>query len=220
MSGGLWSLIDHNPPLVGRRGGRATLGRVRRPLRRPAALALLTALALSASACGGGNTGTGPAGGPTASAPDAPPPPTDATQPGTGPVTTPTTTGPAGTQTAPAGGGGGSGTGDGSGTGGGSGAGGGAEPVRVPASFTVASGGRLIPPTITVPPFLAVEVSVRSDDGKPHRLVVQTSPPQTLQVAAGRRAAVRIAGLRAGRYPVTLDGRRAGALVAGGEVGP
>jgi hypothetical protein len=31
---------------------------------------------------------------------------------------------------------------------------------------------------------------------------------------------VRIGGLRAGRYAVLLDGREAGALVAGGEVGP
>ena len=97
---------------------------------------------------------------------------------------------------------------------------GGSQQVRVPASFTVTAGGRLSPPTITVPPFLAVEISVRADDGKPHRIVLQTMPRHALQVAAGTRAAVRIPGLRAGRYPVTLDGRRAGALVAGGEVGP
>jgi hypothetical protein len=92
--------------------------------------------------------------------------------------------------------------------------------VRVPASFVVIAPGRLQPPTITVPPFLAVEISVRADDGQAHRLVVSTPTPQTLDVAAGQRAAVRIPGLRAGRYPVELDGRRAGALVAGGEVGP
>jgi hypothetical protein len=51
-------------------------------------------------------------------------------------------------------------------------------------------------------------------------LVLQTQAPHTLRAGAGRRAAIRIPGLRAGRYPVLLDGRRAGALVAGGEVGP
>jgi hypothetical protein len=167
------------------------------------ALAVLTAMTVAA--CGGGNTGTGPAGEPTASAPDAPAPPPDATQPGTGPVTTPTTTTP--TQTAPP-------DDDGSEDDGGE------QRIRVPASFVVTAGGRLTPPTITVPPFLAVEISIRADDGKPHRLVLQTQPPHALQVAAGQRAAVRIRGLRAGRYPVTLDGRRTGALVAGGEVGP
>ncbi|MFL5818779.1 MAG: hypothetical protein ACJ76L_14425 [Conexibacter sp.] len=155
--------------------------------------------------CGGGNTGPGASTNPTASAPDATAPPTDATQPGTAPVTTPPATTPTTTQPSDDGG---------------SSGGGGEQAVRVPASFVVAQSGRLTPPTITVPPFLAVEISIRSDDGRAHRLVLQTPAPHTLRVAAGRRAAARIAGLRAGRYPVTLDGRRAGALVAGGEVGP
>jgi hypothetical protein len=172
-------------------------------------MAVLAALALVTGACGGGNTGAGPAGEPTASAPDATAPPTDATQPGTGPVTTPTATTPAHTLTERSGGGSSGGT-----TGGG-----GEEAVRVPAAFT-AAGGRLTPPTITVPPFLAVEVALTSGDGKPHRLTLQTPVPHTLTAPAGRRAAIRIPGLRAGRYPVLLDGRSAGALVAGGEVGP
>jgi hypothetical protein len=165
--------------------------------------------ALLVSACGGGNTGTGPAGEPTASAPEATAPPTDATQPGTTAVTPP----PAQTQTAPGEGGGPSGDG-------GDEPAGGEQQIRVPASFVVEPGGRLTPSTITVPPFLAVEISVRADDGKPHRLVVRTMPPHVLRVVAGKRAAVRIHGLRPGRYPVMLDGHRAGALVAGGEVGP
>ncbi|HZV73173.1 MAG TPA: hypothetical protein VFF79_05615 [Conexibacter sp.] len=168
------------------------------------AVPVAVALALAVGACGGGSTGPGTTN-PTASAPDATAPPPDATQPGTGPVTTPTRTAtqpPAQTQP--------SGTANG----------GGEQAVRVPASFVVLPGGRLEPPTITVPPFLAVEISVQSSDGKPHRLVLQTPAPHALGVAAGRRAAVRIPGLRAGRYPVLLDGRAAGALVAGGEVGP
>lgn len=172
-------------------------------------LALVLTLALAMGACGGGNTGAGTVQEPTASAPDATAPPTDATQPGTGPVTTPTTTAPAQTKTQPATGGSSGGT-----TGGG-----GEEAVRVPAAFE-AAGGRLKPPTITVPPLLAVELSLQSGDGQPHRLTLRTPTPHTLAVAAGKRAAIRIPGLRAGRYPVLLDGRRAGALVAGGEVGP
>jgi hypothetical protein len=164
-------------------------------------LAVLTVVLV---ACGGGNTGPGVTN-PTASAPDATAPPADATQPGTTPTsTTPAATVTTPTQTQPSD----------------NDAGGGEQQVRVPASFVVKQSGRLVPPTITVPPFLAVEISIRSDDGKPHELVLLTSVPHTLRVAANGRAAVRIAGLRAGRYPVTLDGRRAGALVAGGEVGP
>lgn len=180
-------------------------------MRFPRCLALALLAAFAVAGCGGGNTGTGPAGEPTASAPEATAPPTDATQPGTTAVTP-----PAPTQTAPAderGGGGAS-------AGGEAGDDGGEQAVRVPASFVVAAGGRLTPRTITVPPFLAVEISLRADDGKPHRLLLQTTPPHALPVAPGKRAAVRIRGLRAGRYAVLLDGRRAGALVAGGEVGP
>jgi hypothetical protein len=175
-----------------------------RASRRLTAMAVLTTLAIVASACGGGNTGPGASTNPTASAPDATAPPTDATQPGTAPTTTPPATSTAPAEIQPSGD-----AGDG-----------GEQAVRVPASFVVTQSGRLTPPTITVPPFLAVEISIRSDDGRPHTLVLQTAQPHTLQVAAGQRAAVRIAGLRAGRYAVTLDGRRAGALVAGGEVGP
>lgn len=96
---------------------------------------------------------------------------------------------------------------------------GGDQSVRVPAAFTVVAG-RLQPRTITVPPFLAVEISVRAADGKPHRLLVRTPAPHALAVAAGGTKAVRIAGLRAGRYAVELDGRSAGALLVGGDAGP
>lgn len=176
--------------------------------RSPRCLPLALLVVLAVAGCGGGSVGPATTN-PTASAPDAKAPPTDATQPGTGPVTTPTTTAPAQTQTqtrtqipAP------------------SSAAGGSQAVRVPASFVVAPGGRLTPPTITVPPFLAVAISLRSVDGRAHTLLVRTPTPHTLHVAAGGSAAVRIPGLRAGSYAVLLDGRRAGALAVGGDAGP
>lgn len=167
--------------------------------------------------CGGGNVGLGSTSQPTASAPDAPAPPADATQPGTGPVTTPaqTQTAPARTQPqartqrqvhrrvrAPVESGGGS------------------QPVRVPATFVAVGHGRLTPPTITIPPFLAVEISLRSRDRKPHELVLRAPVPHALQVGPGGTARMRIPGLRTGRYAVLLDGHRAGALVVGGDGGP
>jgi hypothetical protein len=164
-------------------------------------LGVVLTLVLALAGCGGGSTGPGTTN-PTASAPDATAPPPDATQPGTGPVTPPPTTTPAQTQPSRDNGGGDE------------------QAVRVPASYVVVPGGRLTPRAITVPPFLAVEISVRSSDGKPHRLVLQTPEPHTLDVGAGGRAAVRIPGLRAGQYRVVLDGRPAATLVAGGEVGP
>lgn len=173
---------------------------------------LVLALTLAAVAgCGGGSIGPGTTE-PTASAPDATAPPADATQPGTGPVPAPppaTTQAPRSTTRAtrpptvpippPAGG---------------------AESVRVPAMFVVTAGGQLAPRTITVPPFLAVQLSLLPSDGGAHRLVLRTPTPHALSASTGRPASVRIPGLRAGRYAVTLDGRTAGTLVVGGEVGP
>jgi hypothetical protein len=91
--------------------------------------------------------------------------------------------------------------------------------VRIPAAFVVRDGA-LDPRMITVPPFLAVELSVLSADGRSHRLVLRAPSARTLAVGAGERAAAQVPGLRAGRYVVELDGHAAGALVAGGEVGP
>jgi len=96
--------------------------------------------------------------------------------------------------------------------------GGGEEAVRVPATYVIRDG-RLTPPTISVPPRLAIELTVVSD-GAPHVLVLRTPQARTLRVEAGARASLRMPGLRAGSYALTLDGKPAGELIAGGEVGP
>jgi hypothetical protein len=97
---------------------------------------------------------------------------------------------------------------------------GGAQRVRLPATFTVRPGGRLDPPTVSSPAFLAVEVTVISRDGRSHRVVVRVPSPRTLSVPAGGRASVLIGGLRQGRYGIDLDGAPRGALEIGGEPGP
>lgn len=179
------------------------------------ALTLTATLGLAAGGCGSDDDGGGArdsapaATTPTARAPDATTPPPDATQPDSAP---PPSSPRTGAERAPD-------AGD---------TGGAAPPaaddeeqsVRVPATFAVLPGGRLDPSEITVPPLLAVEVTVSSGDGKAHRVELATPEPQTLAVPAGGRATIRLGGLRAGRYEVRVDGRSAGAIVAGGEVGP
>jgi hypothetical protein len=96
--------------------------------------------------------------------------------------------------------------------------GGGEQAIRVPAAFVI-RGGALTPPQITVPPRLAIELSVRSD-GQPHTVVLRTPRPKTLRVQANAKDSVRMPGLRAGSYAITLDGSSAGELVVGGEAGP
>jgi hypothetical protein len=90
----------------------------------------------------------------------------------------------------------------------------------VPATFVVGSGGKLNPPVITIPAFLAVQLTVASGDGRPHRVVLRTPSPHALSVPARGRASIRIGGLRARHYDIEVDGSTGGALAIGGEPGP
>jgi hypothetical protein len=97
---------------------------------------------------------------------------------------------------------------------------GGSQPVRSDASWVVVRG-RLLPRTITVPSFIAVDVRLHNSDPRRHLVVIRANrrfvivvPPFAAQV---RRL---ISGQRAGTYPVLVDGRPSGALVFGGEPGP
>ncbi|MBV9337684.1 MAG: hypothetical protein JO243_17505 [Solirubrobacterales bacterium] len=90
----------------------------------------------------------------------------------------------------------------------------------MPATFVVGSGGKLNPPVITIPAFLAVQLTVASGDARSHRIIVRTPKPYALSVPARGRASIRIGGLRAGRYDIEVDGSTGGALAIGGEPGP
>ncbi len=175
--------------------------------RRSIAPVLALALALAVvGGCGGGSTGNGTTD-PTASAPEATAPPTDATQPGTGATTTPTQTEPLPTYRGQSG----SSTGEKD-----------ARGVRVPATFTVV-GRHLEPRTITVPPFLAIQLTLRASDRLFHRLRLLTPEGREVDLGAEqRKASLLIPGQRAGRYKVRLDDEPApvATLVVGGEVGP
>jgi hypothetical protein len=174
-------------------------------------LALLAALALIAPGCGGSDskTATNPTTtNPVASAPAATAPPTDATQPGTGTSTTPTQTStqkqpkttsiPQYSSTTETG----------------------APRTRMPANFVV-RGGKLLPPGITGPAGIPIDVTLLNKDGKAHTLLVEVPPkPRKLTVGPGGKATMRIGGLRAGAYGIALDDRVAGGLVIGREPGP
>ena len=86
--------------------------------------------------------------------------------------------------------------------------------------FTVAAGGALVPPTISVPAAVPVELTVVSRDGRAHVAVLRSPLSRSLNVPAGARASVLISGLRPGRYALALDGAMRGALVIGVQPGP
>ncbi len=94
------------------------------------------------------------------------------------------------------------------------------EDARIPATYTIMSGGTLNPPTITAPAHIPVQVTVVSGDGRSHEVVLRTEPPRALAVPAHGHATVLIAGLRVGRYTLDVDGKPRGGLAIGGAPGP
>jgi hypothetical protein len=90
----------------------------------------------------------------------------------------------------------------------------------VPATFKVIAGGRLQPPLVTAPAFLAVQLTVVSSDGKGHKAVLMTPTPRSLSIPANGRASVLVPGLKAGEYRLEVDGAMRGGLMIGGEPGP
>jgi hypothetical protein len=176
---------------------------------RRAAAAALSALALVAAAGCGGNDS--PAGNTTAMTEPTPTLPTGGdsssetqrvTTPETGGATAPSTP-PTATTGVPASGGTAAPSEEQAAPGGA----GDEEAVRVPAAFSVTADG-IVPAVVTVPAFLAVEVRLTAKDGRPHEVTVGTPGGDTVTVAAGGTAVLRVAGLQPGSYPLTADGGR------------
>jgi hypothetical protein len=91
--------------------------------------------------------------------------------------------------------------------------------TRVPAVFTL-KGGSLSPKTVSVPAFLAAEVTVTSADGQVHVITVKVGKGYTLRVSPKGSATVKVPGQKSGRFQVLVDNRPAAAIVWGGEPGP
>jgi hypothetical protein len=158
-----------------------------------------TFAAVWAAGCGGGGSGRTPG---AATGTPAAPPAVSRTAPER---PSRTATGPAGATTAPVPP---------------ASSGGGAEPVRVPAAFTLRAG-QLRPSTITVPPFLAIAVSVQPAlEAGPRTITIRADRVYRLTVVPGRRAELMLPGQRAGSYAVSVQGGGHATLVVGGEPGP
>jgi hypothetical protein len=95
---------------------------------------------------------------------------------------------------------------------------GGSQRVRVPATFTL-RGGALTPREVSIPAFLAVQVSVAAADGRSHTVTIAAERSYRLVVPAGKRASILLPGQAPGRYAVRSGGARA-VLAVGGEPGP
>ena len=96
------------------------------------------------------------------------------------------------------------------------------ERIRVPATFIFSRPKRVDPPTVTVPPFVPVELTLASRDGRAHKLVLRAAGrTYVLRVAVGGRTTTRLPGLSKGTYPLSsVQGGASARLIVGGQVGP
>lgn len=93
----------------------------------------------------------------------------------------------------------------------------GAATAILPAQLVVNTDGSVTPATVGGPAGTAVLLTVISHA---NRQVEVETVARSLKVTPGGHASVRLAGLKAGRYPVTVDGRARAALVIGAQPGP
>jgi beta-N-acetylhexosaminidase len=135
---------------------------------------------------------------PQAHAKDAPEPPPDSASPSPDATASPTTAGEQG-----------------------EGGGGDEREARVPVALTVQPDGQVVPATVSVPAFLALELVVRNRTGAPLAVTLEgATPGGPLEVASGATARRRIEGLRDGRYAVRAAGAGSATVIVGVEPGP
>jgi hypothetical protein len=93
--------------------------------------------------------------------------------------------------------------------------------ARVPVAVTVASDGSVTPATVSVPAFLALDLQVSNRTGGTITVTWEASEPAgPFEVGAGKTGSRRVAGVKAGRYPLVVSGADRAVVVAGAEPGP
>jgi hypothetical protein len=93
----------------------------------------------------------------------------------------------------------------------------GAATAVLPAHFIVGADDSVTPPTISGPAGTQILLTVTSKASHPIRLAVAS---HTLSVATGGRASARIPPLKAGDYPITVNGAKHASLAIGVQPGP
>jgi hypothetical protein len=84
----------------------------------------------------------------------------------------------------------------------------------------IGPGGALSPPLVSAPASVTIALTVVSSDGRAHRVRLRSPNGPMLVVRAGGRASALLSALKAGSYPMYVDGVRRGALVIGVSPGP
>ena len=91
------------------------------------------------------------------------------------------------------------------------------EPTRVPIEFTITDG-RISPPQVAVPAFLALELIVHNKSSE--QVVVRLEGAEPMTVGAGETGRARLEGRKKGSYVVDAGSAGKALLVTGTEPGP
>jgi hypothetical protein len=91
---------------------------------------------------------------------------------------------------------------------------------RVPATYTIAAGGTLTPPTISIPAGYTVEITFVDHGGSTATATVRTPKPTVLDIPPGGESYALVSHLRKGTYPIEINGAERGSLVIGSSPGP
>ncbi len=92
--------------------------------------------------------------------------------------------------------------------------------ARLPATFTITSGGGLAPTAVSLPAVGSVTFTVISRDARAHHVALHmpSGMPGVTVVADGRATAL-LRGIKPGRYVVDVDGLARGLVLVGGTPG-
>ena len=91
------------------------------------------------------------------------------------------------------------------------------EAARSPVRFTVGPDG-VEPPQVSIPAFLAIQLTVENTTGEP--VVVRLEGVEPITVNPGETAVAELDGRREGRYPISFGDAGDALLVTGAEPGP
>jgi hypothetical protein len=92
--------------------------------------------------------------------------------------------------------------------------------ASVAAAFVIDAGGKLAPPTISVPSKVVIALAVADHDHAAHLVLLNAPHRYSLHVKPGGDATMRIPGLPDGTYRIDVDGVARGELSVGAQGGP
>jgi hypothetical protein len=92
--------------------------------------------------------------------------------------------------------------------------------VRIPAAFVIGAGGAVTPPLISTPANVTIELQLRNQDAKAHRVMLSVPRFGGVGVPAHATTTTDVTGVPKGTYRLLVDGAPRARIVVGTVPGP